>query len=673
MLVLSNLGYPAVGPAIACLTGRFAPHAIGHRSSVTSKTHDASEGRRVPGEEIEQREPDSPTELDKPSIKYVLRKTAREFSKDQCTDLAAALTYYAVLAMFPAAIALLSLVGLVGQGPQTVKTLMGILDQMGAGSATKTLGPTLTSLANAPQAAGFAFVIGLLTALWSASGYVGSFGRAMNRIYEIREGRPIWKLRPLMLLITLVSLILAALVAMALVLTGPAAKAVGDAIGLGSTAVLVWDIVKWPVILAVVIFIVAVFYYATPNVKQPKFRWISVGAIFAILGWIVASAAFGFYVSRFGSYNKTYGTLAGAVVLLLWLWITNLALLFGAELDAELERGRELQAGLPAEKTVHLPPRDTKNIEKQEQKEAEDVERGRQLREAHAEDSTEVRDAEATSRRCPLWGQAEGPRRPVAGPPSGTLPDMTRDVPTVVVVDDPAEVRMLVKTRWRLSGQALIVGEGANGRDAIALAAEHRPELMLLDVSMPVMDGLEALPRLREASPETRVVLYSGFDEEGLTHKAAELGAAAFIEKSTSVDSLVDELLLAVDRGPALDGPSEREAQTAEPVDPPADQRVLDEHLERFREVFEEAAIGMATMTLSGQLVRANRALATLVGRTRESLVGLPYADLIAERTTRPDADLDQALESVHRRGADVVQVEHDLPGSDGHRRVLAT
>jgi len=366
---------------------------------VTAKTPDTSEGRH-PGatDNLDERAPDSPTELSKPSLKYVLRKTLREFSKDECTDLAAALTYYAVLSLFPAAIALLSLVGLVGQGPQTVKTLMDILDQIGAGTQTQTLGRALTKLANAPQAAGFAFVIGLLTALWSASGYVGSFGRAMNRIYEIREGRPIWKLRPLMLLITLVSLILAALVAMALVLTGPAAKAVGDAIGLGSTAVLVWDIVKWPVILAVVIFIVAVFYYATPNVKQPKFRWISVGAIFAILGWIVASAAFGFYVSRFGSYNKTYGTLAGAVVLLLWLWITNLALLFGAELDAELERGRELQAGLPAEKTVQLPPRDTRNIEKLEKKQAEDIERGRELREANAGDSADARDSQDSTR-----------------------------------------------------------------------------------------------------------------------------------------------------------------------------------------------------------------------------------------------------------------------------------
>src|SRR3954465_373718 len=157
MLVLSNLGYPAVGPAIACLTGRFAPHAIGHRSSVTSKTHDASEGRRVPGEEIEQREPDSPTELDKPSWTYVVRRTAREFSKDQCTDLAAALTYYAVLALFPAIIALLSLVGLFGQGRQTVRTLLDILTQVGAGTAVSTLEPTLLSLAGAHQAAGFAF------------------------------------------------------------------------------------------------------------------------------------------------------------------------------------------------------------------------------------------------------------------------------------------------------------------------------------------------------------------------------------------------------------------------------------------------------------------------------------------------------------------------------------
>jgi membrane protein len=387
------------------LTRPFASGGIGHGTPVTSKTPDTSEGRRVPGEVIEDREPDSPVELEKPSWKYVMRKTAREFSKDQCTDLAAALTYYAVLALFPAAIALLSLVGLVGQGPQTVKTLLGILEQIGAGSATQTLGKTLTSLATAPRAAGFAFVIGLLSALWSASGYVGAFGRAMNRMYEVREGRPIWKLRPVQLLVTLVSLILVALVAMALVLTGPAAKAVGDAIGLGSTAVLIWDIVKWPVIIAVVVFIVAVLYYATPNVKQPKFRWVSIGAIFAIVVWVIVSAAFGFYVSNFGSYNKTYGALAGVIVFLLWLWLTNLALLFGAELDAELERGRELQAGIPAEKTVQLPPRDTRNIKKAEKQEAEDIERGRELRETYGDSAGEDSGQESKD------GASRGPRQ----------------------------------------------------------------------------------------------------------------------------------------------------------------------------------------------------------------------------------------------------------------------
>lgn len=322
--------------------------------------------------------PDSPTDLDKPSWVYVARKTLREFSKDQCTDLAAALTYYAVLALFPALIAVLSLVGLVGQGPKTAQTIVATMRQ--AGLSSHTLAHTVTQLAST-RGAGIALVLGLLSALWSASGYVGSFGRAMNRVHEIREGRPVWKLRPVMLLVTLVAVVLAALVALALVASGSVATAIGNQIGLGSTALLIWKIAKWPVILVVVIFIVALLYYATPNVKQPKFRWISVGAAFAIIVWIVASVAFGFYVSNFSSYNKTYGSLAGVIVFLLWLWLTNLALLFGAELDAELERGRELQAGIAAEETVQLPPRDTRNIEKADAKQEEDVARGRRIRE----------------------------------------------------------------------------------------------------------------------------------------------------------------------------------------------------------------------------------------------------------------------------------------------------
>ncbi len=323
--------------------------------------------------------PESPTDLTKPSWVYIARKTVREFSQDQCTDLAAALTYYSVLALFPAAIALLSLVGLVDQGPKTVDTLLQILKDLGATSAADTLEPTLTELSTTPSA-GLALVLGLATALWSASGYVGAFGRGMNRIYEVEEGRPIWKLRPAMLLVTLITVVLTAVVALGLVVTGPAAQAVGDAIGVGSSIVTVWNIAKWPVLLVIVVLIVALLYYATPNVKQPKFRWISAGAIVAIVVWLVASAAFGFYVANFSSYDRTYGSLAGVIAFLLWLWITNLALLFGAELDAELERGRELQAGLPAEETIQLPARDTRKSDKAQAKERDDIERGRRLR-----------------------------------------------------------------------------------------------------------------------------------------------------------------------------------------------------------------------------------------------------------------------------------------------------
>jgi membrane protein len=328
--------------------------------------------------------PDAPTDIERRSWAYVARKTWREFLSDECTDLAAALTYYAVLAIFPALIAVLSLVGLVGQSGQTVDTLLGILRDLGVPSVADTLEPTLTQLSTS-GAAGIAFVTGLALALWSASGYVAAFGRAMNRMYEIGEGRPVWKFRPIMLAVTAVVLILAALVLVGLVVTGPAAQAVGDVLGLGSTALTVWNIAKWPVILAVVVLIVALLYWATPNIRQPRFRWLSVGAAFAIAVWIVASLLFGFYVANFSSYNETYGSLAGVVIFLLWLWITNLALLFGAELDSELERGRELQAGLEAEETLRLPPRDTTKIEKDEATEAEDIQKGRRIREQHSQ------------------------------------------------------------------------------------------------------------------------------------------------------------------------------------------------------------------------------------------------------------------------------------------------
>jgi len=338
------------------------------------------------------RKPDAPTELNKQSWKYVGRKTLREFSEDQCTDQAAALTYYGVLAIFPALLALLSLLGVIGQAQKAVDTVIEVLGPLVSQETLDTVTPVLQNLAS-NQSAGFTLFLGLAGALWSASGYVGAFSRAMNRIYEIEEGRPFWKLRPLMVLITLAAVLLSAVVLFLLIVSGPVAESIGNAIGIGGAAITIWQFAKWPILAVVVMMIVALLYYATPNVKQPKFKWLSVGAGVAIIIWILASVAFAFYVANFGSYNKTYGSLAGAIVALLWLWLTNLALLLGAEIDSELERGRQLQAGIPAEEELQLPPRDTRNIEKAQEKEQEDIERGRSIRERAVKEA----DGPATS------------------------------------------------------------------------------------------------------------------------------------------------------------------------------------------------------------------------------------------------------------------------------------
>jgi membrane protein len=340
-------------------------------STAKSRTAPAADDRR---------KPDAPTDLTKPSWTYTFKKAFTEFGRDQCTDLAAALTYYAVLALFPALLALVSLLGVFGQGESTTDAMLEMIRQMGQGNAADQLRGPISQMTQA-NAAGFAFVFGILGALWSASGYVGAFGRAMNRVYQIDEGRPFWKLRPLQLLITLAGVLLVALVLVGLVISGPVARSVGDLMGLGSAAVTAWNIAKWPVILLIVVVLVALLYHATPNIRQPKFRWISVGAAIAIITWVVASAAFGFYVSNFGNYNKTYGSLAGVIVFLLWLWLTNLALLFGAEVDSELERSRELQAGIEAEETLQLPPRDTRGSDKRAEKLEERIAEGRALRE----------------------------------------------------------------------------------------------------------------------------------------------------------------------------------------------------------------------------------------------------------------------------------------------------
>ena len=352
---------------------------------------------RIAPDPEDARKPDTPPEVSKRSWKYIFRKTFREFVDDECQDSSAALTYYGVLAIFPGLLALTSLLALVGQRGQAIDALLGVLEGIAPSEVLQVLSEPLQRFADSP-AAGLGFVTGLVIALWSASGYVGAFGRAMNRIYEIEEGRPFWKLRPVQLGVTVVAVVLVAVVAVILVVSGPVTDAIGQALGLGEAVCVVWEIAKWPILAIIVIVIIALLYHATPNAKQPKFRWISLGALLAILVLVIASAGFALYVANFSNYDRTYGSLAGAIVFLLWLWIANNALLFGAEFDAEIERGRELEAGIPAEERIQLPPRDTRKIDKAEQKEKEDIELGRRIREAHADDAAREA-AEAEQRR----------------------------------------------------------------------------------------------------------------------------------------------------------------------------------------------------------------------------------------------------------------------------------
>jgi membrane protein len=288
-----------------------------------------------------------------------LKRTVTEFRDDNLSDWAAALTYYGLLSLFPALIALVSLIGLVGDPQETTKTLTEIVTSIGPGSAAETFSGPIESIATNRSAAGFAFVLGLAVALWSASGYVGAFMRASNVIYETPEGRPFWKLRPLQLLVTLIMVLLTAIVALGLVLTGPVVEAVAEPIGLSDAAITVWNIAKWPVLVALVVTMIGLLYYASPNVKLRGYKWVTPGSLVAVVVWAIASALFAFYVANFGSYDKTYGTLGGLVALLVWFWITNLAILFGHQLNAERERSLELQEGRPgADKDLKLEPRD---------------------------------------------------------------------------------------------------------------------------------------------------------------------------------------------------------------------------------------------------------------------------------------------------------------------------
>jgi membrane protein len=303
----------------------------------------------------------APTHLSGRSWLGVLKRTGTEFREDNLTDWAAALTYYAVLAIFPALIVIVSVLGLIGES--ATQPLIDNLGTVAPGPAKDIFTSAIENIEGSKGAAGVFFVIGLVAAIWSASGYIAAFMRASNAIYDIEEGRPLWKTLPLRVGLTLLLMVLTGASAIGVTLSGGLAEEVGNVIGVGGTAVDIWNIAKWPVMLLFVSFLFAVLYWAAPNVKQPGFRWITPGGLLAVAGWVIASLAFAFYVSNFGSYNKTYGALAGPIVFLVWLWISNVMILLGAEFNAELERGRAIEGGLrPEDKEPFVEPRDTRKM-----------------------------------------------------------------------------------------------------------------------------------------------------------------------------------------------------------------------------------------------------------------------------------------------------------------------
>jgi membrane protein len=305
----------------------------------------------------QERPPDGLTEMPKRSWFGVLKRTIREFREDNLTDWAAALTYYGVLSIFPALLVLVSVLGLIGQS--ATQPLIDNLGTVAPGPAKDIVTSALQNLQQNSGTAGVLLIVGVLAALWSASGYVAAFMRASNAIYDIEEGRPVTKTLGVRIGLTAVLVILLAVSAVAVVLTGGLAKQVGNVVGVGSTAVTVWNIVKWPALVVIVSLMLALLYWAAPNVRQPGFRWVSPGGLLAVIVWIVASAAFAVYVANFGSYNKTYGSIGGVIIFLVWLWISNIAVLLGAEFNAELERGRRIEAGHPEEREPYAEPRDT--------------------------------------------------------------------------------------------------------------------------------------------------------------------------------------------------------------------------------------------------------------------------------------------------------------------------
>jgi membrane protein len=311
-----------------------------------------------PGPQVDRDTPDSPAAVGKASWGAVLKRTLSEFKKDELTDRAAGLTYYGILALFPALLVLISLLGIAGSS--ATQTVLDNIQKLAPGAARDVLTNAVNQLQGSAGVGSVLAIVGLLGALWSASGYVAAFIRTSNAVYDLPEGRPVWKVLPVRVGLTLALMILATVSALIVVLTGGLARQLGTALGVGDTAMTVWSIAKWPVLVLLVTIMLALLYWAAPNAKGRGFKFVSLGSLLALLIWMVASAGFAFYVANFGSYNKTYGTLAGVIIFLVWLWITNLAVLLGLEFDAEMARERAIIGGHPRLEEPYVEPRDTR-------------------------------------------------------------------------------------------------------------------------------------------------------------------------------------------------------------------------------------------------------------------------------------------------------------------------
>ncbi|MEH0554322.1 YihY/virulence factor BrkB family protein [Streptomyces sp. B21-101] len=319
-----------------------------------------------PDAQVEERAPDSPSELPGHSWKAVLKGTLREFKKDELTDRAAALTYYGILALFPALLALVSLLGIIGQS--ATQQVLDNIQKLAPGPAQDILRNAVRQMQSGSGLGSVMAIVGLVLAVWSASGYVAAFIRSANAVYDVPEGRPVWKVLPVRVGVTVVLMVMAVISALIVVFTGGLARQAGTALGVGDAGLTAWSIAKWPVLVVLVTMMIALLYWATPNAKVRGFRWITPGSFLALLIWMIASAGFALYVANFGSYNKTYGTLAGVIVFLVWLWITNLAILLGLEFDAELVRQRAVVGGHPVDEEPYVQPRDTRTWDEEDRR-----------------------------------------------------------------------------------------------------------------------------------------------------------------------------------------------------------------------------------------------------------------------------------------------------------------